>query len=327
LQHYRAQCKKRNLENNTKETPCNCAGRIEGLIAITEFIESKSTLSLCLNGDNKVDALTLSNIIKNIAEISDIVASEQNPDAQLSVEVVAFKQGSFEIAIEFISCVASTLAPIATSVTVYAIGTYMSEIIKGNFEAKKLSKGEKPKKVYEIEDGQVKIEFSSGECIVLPKGSEEIFRNKLLDGLVSDTSSLAQKKDGFKISTEKNTSNYTKEDLHLMSLPFSHETNMSDKSFVSRPILPIKKADVLGDSAWSFRYESRTINAAMQDEAFMRRIHSGSESITAGDSIEATMLTEITTDDSGLVLKTKYTVQEVHGDIIRIKQLSFWDDV
>lgn len=73
----------------------------------------------------------------------------------------------------------------------------------------------------------------------------------------------------------------------------------------------------MGKSQWTFKWEEKTIRATIADESFLEKIHQG-EGIKAGDYIK--VLLEVTTDldedQNPIYGSTKYTIVEVHGDIL-----------
>jgi len=288
-----------------------------------DFIKTKAPLTFCLNGDNQVDAFSLAKIIGDVAELSKTIALEHDPDSAFSIEVSPFRHGSFNIDFMIVSEVAQNAIAIYGSLAGLAYLT--TKIIKNCFEIKKLSRGEKPKEVSNIDEKNIKIEFADGATLIAPKGSDVVLRSPSVDVLVSNISSTAKKQGGFSITAEKETSVYTTEDAEIMSQQFSHERTISEHSSTQEVEMPIKKADILRNSSWEFMHEGRVLTAAMRDEDFLSRIHNGTESITAGDCIKATMLTEATYDDNGLILSSKHTIQTVHGGIQKFEQLSFYD--
>lgn len=62
-----------------------------------KLVKSEDVFSFHLDGNSSIDAILLSKIISNIAELTKMAAIYENPDSYLRMNVTAFKNGSFEI--------------------------------------------------------------------------------------------------------------------------------------------------------------------------------------------------------------------------------------
>lgn len=84
-------------------------------------------------------------------------------------------------------------------------------------------------------------------------------------------------------------------------------------------ILKVKKPDFLGSSQWDFRYDSRTITAAIVDTDWLKLFQDGVVTVSPGDAIRATVLTQVQYGFDRDVVATHYTVIEVVGIIHKEK--------
>ena len=76
--------------------------------------------------------------------------------------------------------------------------------------------------------------------------------------------------------------------------------------------MPIKKPDLLGNGAWSFRYGNRNINANIEDKEFMKNVHQGKSSYKAGDKLDVELTIQTKLSPSNLPIKESYVIEKVH---------------
>ena len=100
----------------------------------------------------------------------------------------------------------------------------------------------------------------------------------------------------------------------LVPLPVVEEI-ITKKSRIEA-VLPVKKADILGRSAWDFRFKGKSITAKIDDDDFLETIHNGA-AVKAGDYINAILEVEVHLDGDGKPIdgSEQYTVVSVHGGI------------
>ena len=144
-----------------------------------ELIKSKATLSFHLDGKSEIDAVVLSKMISDMAELTKAVAQEVNPDAYLKMNVTAFKNGSFQIDFSAICEAAQTVFCALPSAVSLAGATILA--VKGIFEIKKLIRDGKPKKVERLDDKSIKIEAKDGGTVIVPKESGAIISSVRID--------------------------------------------------------------------------------------------------------------------------------------------------
>jgi hypothetical protein len=306
------------------------------------LIKSESKYSFCLDGENEMDAVLLAKTISDMAELTKIAASAENPEAYLKMNVTAFRNGSFIIDFSAICEAKETL--VINAVTAASFAATIITILKGIFEIKKLLAGKKPKSISEAGDDKIEVENEDGSKIRVPKASGVIFNNIKVEQLTVNISDYAQEHNpegGFTLSTPEGDLVCTKDDVKNISKQIPIDEEMICKRYRVDAILPIKSVDFVGRASWQFIYKGRTISARIEDDDWIETVHNGSIQIRAGDSIHVTLEAVIALDILGNATEnndsTKYTINKVHGGIIRepeIEQLllpdipdEFFDDV
>ena len=286
----------------------------------SNLIESRANYSFRLDGDNEIDALLLSNMISDMAELTKLAASVEDPEAYLKMNVTAFSSGSFQIDFSTVLSTAETILVPATAAAGFAL--LVVNIVKGMFDIKKLQKGTKPKSVSELPDNKIEIENEDGDKVIVPKASSIVLYNIRADQLTMNISNYAQSHNpngGFTIATPEGDLVCTSEDVNNISKSLPIEEAANNQRYTASAELPIKTVDFMGKSAWQFILDDRTITATMSDEDWLRKVHSGAIQIRAGDSLEVTLEIFVDLDALGLQIEKsrKYTVVKVHGGIIR----------
>lgn len=287
---------------------------------VENFVKSKAGFSLHLDGNNEIDAVLLSKIIRDIASLTKMAANSENPEAYLKMNVTAFKDGSFEIDFSAICetamTTAQTVVPMLASY--FDLAHKAVNILKAYFEIKKHLKGAAPKEVHEKGD-VVEVTNIDGRIIQAPKASANIMYNSYIDNLVINISGYATEHDpkgGFSISDEKDHHHYTVDDIKQMTKLLPMEEIISCQKTRKETILYIRKPDILGNSRWGFKYENKNIEANIEDEDFLDSVHNGL-SVAAGDYVQARLEICVDLDPDGEPIKgsEKYTVYKVCGSI------------
>jgi len=285
-----------------------------------ELIKSQAHYSFCLDGDNEMDAVLLSKTISDMAELTKIAASEENPEAYLKMNVTAFRNGSFIIDFSAICEMRETLVISATAAVAFAAG--ITTVVRGIFAAKKHLAGKKPKSISDAPDGKIEVENEDGVKITIPKASHVVITNIKVDQLTMNISEYAKEHNpsgGFTISTPTGDLSCSPEDIKNISKPFPIIDEETNQRYRKNAILPIKKVDFIGSSAWQFIYEDHIISASIADDDWLNAVDNGYIQIQARDSINVTLEIFNSLDLLGNVIigSEKYTVIKVHGGIIR----------
>jgi hypothetical protein len=279
-----------------------------------KLMKSEEKFALHIDGDNAIDATLLSNILKNMATLTKLAAQEVEPEAYLKMNVTAFEKGSFQIDFSAVCELGEDLIHHASEVT--QLASVMIGTVKGFFEIKKFLKGKKAEKIEPVEKGKIQLTDNEGQSIVVNESSGAVINNYNIDNLVVNISNdISSNGKGFSFNTSSGQSYYNTEDLQEIRKPIAIEDTYCKKSTINADLL-IKKADLLGNSAWSFKYNDKTIEARITDDNFLSSIKNG-ESIHAGDYITAKLEIMVDLGKDGLPLHNtaKYTVLKVEGGI------------
>lgn len=277
------------------------------------LMKSKSVFSFHLDGESSVDAIVLSKTIADMADLSKEMAKQEDEQAFLKMNVTPFKNGSFEIVFEAVCEIGETIITNPMAAAAFASSVVTSVV--GVFQIKRFLQGKKAKKV-ETDGQQIKIENERGEVLYAPKSSGAVLNSIRIDSLVVNISKYAQENNpsgGFSISSDKDTVRCKPSDLDGMVSPFPIVEESSCKRQVVVTELAIKKPDLLGFSKWSFRLNNRTIEANVNDENWLKKVHTGEITIKAGDSIKASLEVLIDIDAGGVPVEgsQRYTVLSV----------------
>lgn len=282
----------------------------------SELIESRSNFGLHLEGDNVIDANLLSDTIRDIAELTKLAAKEENPEADLKMKVTAFRNGSFEI--DFSAVILLGLTILSNPET---FASTVITIVKGIFEIKKLLKGEKPKSIKDAGNGNIEVMSADGGSIIAPKASETVINNINIDTLVMNIAKNAKDHNPsgrFSLITQSGDFTCDAEDIFKMLAPIPREEIAFCKRLRTETHLHIKKPDLVGRSAWDFKYKGKIITAKIEDDAWVEGVNTGRVAIRAGDYINATIEINMEIDEVGNQIPDteKYSVIKVHGDIV-----------
>lgn len=196
----------------------------------------------------------------------------------------------------------------------------MISTLKGFFELKKLLNGSQPKEIQALSGDKIYVTAQDGGGIAVNKGSGTVLSNCHIDQLVNNvTYNIVQtgNTDGFSFDTAKASESFNRDDLSRMSKPLPIPEQITRKVSTIRTDLLIKKPDILGHSAWSFKYNDRAIEAKILDDEFLDNISKGNFTITGGSFITADLEISIDLGTDGLPDEqtTKYTVLKVYGGI------------
>lgn len=274
--------------------------------------ESRAIFGFKVEGEKEIDATILSNTIRDIAELTKLATKEENPDAYLKINVTAFHNGSFVIDFSTVCQAAANLLVNAAGLALIVVG-----VVKGILEIKKLLKGEKPKSIREKDD-KIEIENNEGQKVTVNKSSGAVLNNIQIERLTINISNYVREHNpsgGFVFSTPDGDFVCNADELKgmSMSLPITEESMC--KRFRLDVDLPIKKADLIGRSAWEFRYLGHNITARIDDDDWIYNVNNGGISFKAGDYLKASLEISVVLDSDGQLVSDseKYNIIKVYG--------------
>jgi hypothetical protein len=280
-----------------------------------DLIKSSATFGLHINDYSEMDATLLANTIRDFAELTKAAAKEEDPEAYLKMNVTAFRNGSFQIDFSTVCMIGEKLITGA----VYAAGFALTVvgIVKGFLEIKKLLKGEKPKSITKIGDGNTMVENNVGDTITVRDASVAIIDKKQIDSLIVNITQYIYEHNqtgGFCLKTQDGNVECSADDIKNMIKPMPISTETICKQTTEEATLAIKKADLTGRSAWDFKHRGKTIPARIDDDKWISEVNEGKIPIRAGDYIIATLETRVEMDEMGAPIQDteKYNIIKVH---------------
>lgn len=285
----------------------------------SQLVKSESKFSFHLDGDSTVDAKLLADIISDLSELTELAARIEDPDVFLKLRITAFRNGSFQVDFSAICEMAENLSahlPEAASFALSVIG-----IVKGFFEIKKHLKGTDAKSVKEnpADRSKVHIENNQGVVICVEKSSAIILENARADEITSEIVHRVlqnNKEKGFSIHTDKGSFVCPSQELEDTSLAIPSARTTLTKTYTVSADLIIKKAALIGMSAWEFYYRDKSISATILDTDFLDELHRGKYAIHSGDFISAELQISVDVDNElKPVGKEKFVITKIHGGI------------
>jgi hypothetical protein len=88
-----------------------------------------------------------------------------------------------------------------------------------------------------------------------------------------------------------------------------------EKENVVEVSLTIRKPDLIKNTMWQFSHGKTTVNAAIKDEEWLRRLHARDIGIFAGDALQCTVRMVYSYDEKGELIDTRAEIVKVHGII------------
>lgn len=284
-----------------------------------EFMDGQFTFSF--EGASNINAPLLGRTILNLSLVIDEISKEQPAPIDYSFNVIAFRPGSFKVDFHLLVATGMSLLPNAMAFAKVTVDT-----LKGIFEIKKLLKGDKPKEVKDsLSEGSVEIVAPDNTHVIAPRGSKIIFRNSIVDRCVTEISQSALKcnpGNGFSIADQSGALYFSPDDLQNIAQPQEYvEHTPSERQNSYRVRLPIKKLDLLGSSAWAFKYSNRTIHATIADSEFLKKVHGG-YIFKAGDCLDVELDINTKQASDGSITGEKYTIIKVYNVVKSPEQTS-----
>jgi|GEM_PF-798669 len=298
------------------------------------------TFDFRIDGEYRIQAELLSNILYDISRLTEIIAGEEGYKNIYKLNVTVFKKGSFEIVFNM----ENIIRGIEASASII-------NCLVGIFDLKKHLKGKKPTQVIEFDNKTIKVENNYGKSIIVPKASIVVVSNDMADYHISDIANsikIHNSQGGFTISSKDKSVTCSSEDVGDLSDKIFNTKNIKDRDslyeckireFPKREIrklelakpyinvfdaeLIIKKPDILGDTAWEFLLGNKTIKAKIIDEEWISSFRENAFVIKPGCYISASVKVSYKKDFNGnLTGRGTYKVIKVYGDIKTRKKLA-----
>lgn len=276
-------------------------------------MENKSNLTFSFCGDYEVNALSLSNAITSLVEISSTIAEREFPDIEFRMSVKAVAPGSLNF--DFVAAaIVAAQTLFSPSCTEYAAN--LISVVSAVFSIKKFLKGRPPQNTEKV-DEKIIITNSEGLKIEAPKSAGVYFIDNRIDKSITNIISSARISEGVTgIAVNANgLVEISRDEFEACSEEIKIEDTRGSLTKVrEREILFIRQADFSGDLKWKFKWD-QNITAAVLDSDFLKRVKSGEIGINAKTYIIADVEVKIylgldeIPDDS----KPTYNIKKVHS--------------
>ncbi|HEY8381822.1 MAG TPA: hypothetical protein VIL09_06705 [Microvirga sp.] len=265
--------------------------------ALARGIEA-SELRQVIDGYNRLvmDAAHLLNGDKAGVSFRIKTIKSNSLDIETVVEIAASAQATLPLALQMFDGIKTT-----------------GEMIKTWLDIQKHLRGESPRSVQSVRDGNaVKIENNNGQILIVNGNVYGAF-NTL------DVGQSAQKIAApFKRQAENLT---IKEDRRILGT-FTADDAAAFKRFASSAyaletkgevLLTVKSPILEGDGLWRFRYGSSTIVARMNDNDFKQQVENGNQTFRHGDIFRVELHSR--QEKVGRRVKTSHAILKVIGKI------------
>ena len=273
---------------------------------------TSDTFSLAFEGENQIEAALLGAALSNTAFIINTALSTDASHPNLQLKVSTFEKGSFAVTFQAILTVANQIS------TLYSIqdAAAVFDILKGIFDIKRALKGQRPKAITPNEaEGFIHVEAPDGSTVTAPLGSQVVILNRKVEQKVSEIGGIARLHNpngGFRLESGSDVAYYDREAVDDIAVPVDISAPVPyEKRRQIQAVLPIRKIDLLGDTAWSFRYGNRTIMAKIEDENFLISVHKGLTAYKAGDRLRVDMTIKENYDADDTLTSITYIINQV----------------
>lgn len=284
-----------------------------------DTIQMVGKMSFKFDGATSIDAELLSKSLSHVVRAyKGCMAAQYGDDAEISIDVCAFQEGSFDVALQTVVALAPLVIPQVPQI-IESTKNFI-EIIKIKRELKGL-----PPKSVNSKNGKTRIVNTEGDTYYHDSKVYNIYvNNPTIDGSLSNVfDALADSSRpaiSFKADGDKPlTVTIPKETYTEMKVPIVDELPAADLQRIENVVtedLLLKSPDFLGDSKWGFYYSGKAILASIEDNNFKQRVHSGKVKLSAGVKIPVKMKIEAFYNEKLEIQKYIYTVTEVLGEVI-----------
>jgi len=278
-----------------------------------ELHKDKCELSFVFEGENSVDALTVTKALDGLITMVSVIAECEENETKYRLAVNAFSPGSFAIVLlAFAESVRSLLTPEGVGYAADLVG-----VIGACFSAKRFLKGKLPKS-REVKEDYLIIENAEGATAKFPKGVNALFVDQRIDNSITciiNGAMLSDGVSGIRVDAQKKSVRIDKEEFSECAIPIEVE-NIDTKIFEStrlNEILFVRQPDLLGDSKWGFKSD-KNLTADIADKDFLEKIKAGEYEIYSGMYVIADLAVRVMIGANGLPdeKSSKYTVTKIH---------------
>lgn len=141
---------------------------------------------------------------------------------------------------------------------------------------------------------------------------QELPAHNLLKGIkgVTDATAEMSENDSVSIITDSGTAMFNT-DIKLTNEAVSDIATKDSIESTIVMILKIKRPDYIGTASWEFKHETKTINAKISDNDWLKEFHERRVIIGPGDALKASVKTTVKYGHDAEVVTTTYEVLKV----------------
>lgn len=274
---------------------------------------TKDSFVFKFEGDSSINSALLGRTLIEMTTLINTLSKSLDTKPASKLMVQTFRTGSFEVIYELVcDVVDKVFTPESLNTAAVLINT-----LKGCFEIKRLLKDQKPKEV-KHEKGNIIVTAHDGSNVIVTEHATIYMTDPHVDksiSMIAQTSSACNPNNGFALIESNGTvTSFPSADVKDMSTPLPPEA-YKDQTFIreEQVSLPIVKVVFAGDSPWSFKYGSRSINAKIEDQHFLTDYRNRSIDCRPGDKLFVDL--RITTKKTGMgeVISERYAILRVYN--------------
>jgi hypothetical protein len=293
------------------------------------YKEDTATFILKFDGDDEIDAETLSVVLDNIIEMIKGITANIGPDAYAKLKIKSTNKGSFAV----------NLATIVGHVPSLLFGTANIEggivnlanicvnTFKGILEIKKHLQGKKPENIVKQGDKYI-IKNKEGDNLIidLQKSRADLFfQNAKFDNctvnIFNKLDSDTQRTSLHLLQEDTKQLTIEKEEYGTMSTPaiYGDNTDIITIRETTTANVFIKKPDFRGNSKWELMFLGKLIKAEIKDLEWLKKVHAGEISgFGAKITVPVEVLIEYDVDNNNDPIPNthRYSILKVTGNII-----------
>lgn len=276
--------------------------------------ESIETMTIKFEGTDDIDLETLSSVLKSTVNSLKLIADSKLDDKQYcKFKLKDVRKGS--IILDITSVIVSNYAPLLSALPT-VIATFNDCL-----NIKKHLMGNEPKDVKKIDDKHVSIENNDGNIQIFNVDTVNLYGSTdLIEKELAKFSRTVNKDDdraGVTFISSKNdgtdtTVSFSNSDLIGCSkvVDVSKLTSNVEEA-TNEAVLRVIKPDFIGNSKWTFFLNNQRIDADIQDEIFLDKVHHNQILFDGDTRLKVQLKVKYKVDSMGMPLENEKAIYTV----------------
>ena len=297
---------------------------------MSEHVEFKVAYDGLVLRDHSMDVRDLAPALLSLGQLFDESNRVLNGDkASVKLQVKAHESGSFEILFDLYQTFGSQISQFLSGEFVTSALNLKELVIGGAagsvglWKLIRMLKGGKPKKITDLKNGMVRVEFD-GEAFEVPLKLLRLYQDlavrqaagEVLKPLERDGIDTFKIKDGRKV-----VETVTKDEVKYFAAPeVEDEQILTSENEAAYSIISLAFKD---DNKWRLYDGSSQISVTISDDDFKRKVDNNTISFAKGDILRCKVRTTQWRTQTGL--RTEYEVLEVKEHIPALRQLQLFE--